>query len=77
MLDVAVSKGTVRARQSAYWFFNDKYGDQGAEYVPIDPRNTADHWPSIPARLTCDVAYSRRVLGGLSSRSEELGCTRR
>jgi hypothetical protein len=61
MLDVAVSKGTVRARQSAYWFFNDKYGDQGAEYVPIDPRNTADHWPSIPARLTCDVAYSRRV----------------
>jgi hypothetical protein len=53
--------GARQQPSAAYWFFDEKYGDQDATYIPVDPGQTADRWPSIPARLTCDVTYARRV----------------
>src|SRR5579859_6758384 len=50
-----------RMSRSGYWFFDERYGDQAAAYVAVDPGHTPDHWPNIPARLTCDVVYERRV----------------
>jgi hypothetical protein len=48
-----------------YWYFDDSYGDHSAAYHPVDPLTTADHWPSIPAQLTCDVAFAATVGGVL------------
>ena len=45
----------------SYWLHRPRYGDPSAVYVPVDATQTADHWPNIPARLTCDIAYVRRV----------------
>ena len=50
-----------RTERQSYWFYHQRYGDQATIYIPVDPGQTADHWPNIPALLTSDVAYT--VLG--------------
>src|SRR6266516_1630729 len=63
-------KGTGKSRHGvgappvehrSHWFYDERHGDQLADYIPIDAGSTPDHWPSISARLTCDVAYARRI----------------
>src|SRR5262249_32704599 len=49
------------APRTGVYFFDDRYGDHSASYTAVDARATRDHWPTEPARLTCDVAFEATI----------------
>jgi hypothetical protein len=55
------AEGARSGAPATYWYFDESYGDHSAAYIPVDALTTADHWPSIPAKLTCDVVLSGSV----------------
>lgn len=61
--DGSKAKPSRSAAPASFWYFDDRYGDHSAAYVPVDALTTADHLPSIPAKLTCDVAFSASIEG--------------
>jgi hypothetical protein len=64
MPDQPVSSGELNrsaSNQSGYYFFDERYGDHSAAYLAVDAGETPDHWPNLPARLTCDVCFTRSI----------------
>jgi hypothetical protein len=39
----------------------ERYGDAKATYRAVDEGPVPSYWGNVPARLTCDVTYSRSV----------------